>query len=484
MGLAPIIALAWTGCADDEGATGYGPIYVDPGGTFGAEFSINVVGRGRVQTSGPEIDCPSACFAKYIFKSSTADGAAGALSLKATPTAGSRFAGWSFSTDPVGTRGRGSANCNPVLRPGADPQVDRNALEIELPYGETAGTPPAGKESACQGQTTVPLIYNVTATFVTDPPVELDAGSDAGSLEVAYTAPAVGAIGREVGLTANGYLYWHYQTGGLSGIAYDSNPSTGGAPQTASVIVPVSSTSFTLFEVDPYGVVYQATSGAISVIRYGLTSPTTMGGSPPTCNALAVDSSYNVYCRTASTIVQWTYPSYTTGNILYSGLPSGTDLHAESSGGSLYYSSTSSSALLSLPITGADGSVASPTTVVSGSFGAVNLEANSSRFFWIDPSGSVRASSSKFAPASPYDTQVPPSTSFRHLAQDPNSTAHFWVASSSAIYHAYYFGDTGPGVTEPLRTGLSGIAGMTADSSYVYISQTDGTIRRVSTSEL
>jgi hypothetical protein len=327
----------------------------------------------------------------------------------------------------------------------------------------------------------VPAVYNVTATFETDAPVDLDSGSDGGSLPVAYNPPVIGAIGREIGLTQSNYLYWHFVAGGQSGIAYDSNPSGGGV-HTASVIVEPG-TPIVLFEVDPYGVAYQDNLGAIRMIRYGQVSPALMGGGAQSCTALAVDTSYNVYCRTSTTVLQWTYgSSYASPVVLYSGLPSGNDLHVESASGALYFSS--SSAVLSLPISGADGSVATPTTIVSGSVGSTNLEANSTRFFWLDSSGYVRASSGKSSGATAYDTSVPPSTSFKYLAQDPNTTTHFWVASASAIYHAYYIGGTSQGATMPLRTGLSGIGGLTADSNYVYTSHADGTIRRVLASDL
>lgn len=83
-----------------------------------------------------------------------------------------------------------------------------------------------------------------------------------------------------------------------------------------------------------------------------------------------------------------------------------------------------------------------------------------------------------------YDTSVPPSGTFKFLAQDSNSSSHFWVASSTGVYHSYYFGGLSSGATEPLRTDLSGINGMTADYYYVYLSMSDGTIRRISATSL
>jgi hypothetical protein len=479
IGLTPIVALSWGGCSDDDN-NAFGPAYVDPGGTHGAEITVSIIGPGRVTTNLSGLDCPSDCFAKYVFTSAAADGASGSVALKAAPTPGAKFKGWSFSTAPVGAKGRGAANCNPVMRAGTDPPVDKGAREIQLPYGEATGTAPAGQEAACSGSTKVPVLYNVTATFETDDPVNLDggveSGLDGGNFETIYNAPVTNAVAGEVGITQGGYLYWRFTTpSGLSGIAFGSNPD-GFAPQAPQIVVTPSSPSISLFEVDSPGVAFQNSLGEVGLIRY--VSPTTsiaMGGTAPTCSALAVDPSFNVYCRTASTIVQWAAPNYASGTVLYSGLPSGTDLYVDSALGSLYFSGSSS--ILSLPISGADGSTATPTTVASGTSGSSNLEGNSSRFFWLTSSAAY-ASSSKSAPTSVSSVGLPASQ-WRYLAEDVESPSFFWVASSSSIYHAYYLGNTGPDTTTSFQTGLS-IAGMTADATYVYTSHTDGTIRRMS----
>ncbi|HVJ91868.1 MAG TPA: hypothetical protein VM580_18840, partial [Labilithrix sp.] len=152
VGLIPVVSLAWIGCSDDEPA---GSGRVDPGGTFGAEVTVTVIGPGRVKGSLPGVDCPTRCFAKYIFESARADGATSTIGLKATASRGAKFKGWTFSSEPIGTQGRGPDKCNPVLRAGTDPGVDKSAAEIELPYGETTGTPPAGQEGPCGGYTKV-----------------------------------------------------------------------------------------------------------------------------------------------------------------------------------------------------------------------------------------------------------------------------------------------------------------------------------------
>jgi len=481
LGLAPVVAFGW-GCSDDE-KTGVGPTIVDPGGTHGAEVAVAIIGRGRVQTSIPGLDCPSDCFSKYVFTSKTADGAAGGVTLKATPTPGSRFTGWTFDTEPVGSRGRGPESCNPVKRPGSQPAVDTSASEIVLPFGEVVGTSPAGQEGACGAFTTVPVVYKVTATFVTDPIIEAgvdagDAGDDGGTPDTVYNPPTVGAISRGMGMTQNGRLWWHYQAAGQDGVAYGTAPSSSIIPQTPQTTSPAPDSTISLFEVDPYGVIYQTTLGTIRVIRYTSSIVTTIPGTPPSCTALSVDSSYNAYCRTPSSIVMWQYPSYSTPITLYTNVPSGTDLLVESSSGPMYFSS--SSAILSLPTTDTDGGVASPTTVIDSRFSPRGLEANNSYFWWLESTTSFYTSTGKVGSPTAINTNVPGASGYAYTAQDPATTASYWVANTSSIYRATNSGG-GTASTQLFRSGLSNVGGIAVDSQYVYwTQQSDGFIRRAS----
>lgn len=476
MGITPIVALAWAGCADDDTGNAAGPAYVDPGGTHGAELTVTIKGRGRVTASMPGLDCPSDCFAKYIFTNATADGAASKVSLKATPTPGSKFGGWSFSTEPVGSRGRGPAHCNPVLRSGSDPGIDNTALEIELPYGETTGTAPEGNEGACSAFTKVPIVYNITATFTTDPPVNFDGGSDAGALDAVYNPAQPDALNREIGMTQNGRLFWHFRSSGQSFVAYGTSPSSSSAPQTPQVLSTLPDSTITLFEVDPYGVVYQTAASTIYVVRYSSTLVRTIPGISPSCNALAIDSSYNVYCRTTSTIVMWEYATtYSTPITLYTDVPNGTDLVVESSPGPIYF--TDSSSILMLPTSEADGGAAAPTTLISSRVSPRGLESSSSYLWWLESTTSFYTSTSKSGSPIAMNTMLPFSSGYQFTASDPSSSS-FWVASSSAIYRATNDG-LGTAGSQLFRDDLQNIGGIAADSQYVYWTQlSDGIVRR------
>jgi hypothetical protein len=466
----PSAIMAWAGCSSSK-SDGTSGGFVDPGGTFGAEVSVVVTGRGRVLSATPGIDCPGSCFTKYIFTSGAADGAAGGLVLKAIPTPGLSFKGWHFDTSPSGSAGRGPDNCNPVQRPGSTPPGAGNGVDLTLPFGEATGSAPAGQEGACAGFTQVPLAYKITAEFDSDLPPG-DSGVDAGPSETVYLPANGSSTAYDLGMVGSA-LYWRYNNGVGDGVAYGSFP-TEGVSQSPSIVSSASSgQTITLFQVDANGVIYQTSSGLFAV-RSNSSFPTQVGTSiPPTCNALSMDSSYNVYCRTSSSIVTWSYPSYTTMTTLYSGVPFGSTLVVESSFGQMYYGS--SSAIEAISVSG-DGGLASPTLVVSA-IAPTHLRPSSSHLWWLDASGYVYATASKSTLTSSTDTGIPSSLSYRYFSPDPSNSSAFWVASDTAIHHAVY-----AGTSKPFRTGMSSINGMAADYQYVYFTQTDGTIKRASRS--
>jgi hypothetical protein len=318
------------------------------------------------------------------------------------------------------------------------------------------------------------VAYHATATFNT--PI-VDAGFDAGDQgTILYNAPTLGAVGHEMGMTSNGYLFWRYSTAGQDGIAYSTSPDTSvGLPLTPQVIVNPGA-AISGFKVGSYGVVYKTAFG-VYLLSSSSTTPTLMGGVTPACDALALDTSSlpNVYCRTTSgTIVMWSWPSYATPTTIWSGIPSnigGTDLVVESS---IYFSTTTSISYVS--VSGGDGGVPSPSTLVSGQAGPHGLFASSSHYWWFDSAGNLFANTTKSSTIA-YNTNVPPTSVFQFLAADPSSSDYAWVASPSEIYHAYYFGASS---TRQFKSSLLGVGGIAADYSYVFWTLQDGTVRRAS----
>ncbi len=464
LGLSPVIAVAWSaGCS--ESIEGGGGNFVDPGGTYGAEISLTVTGRGRVTANLPGVDCPGDCFAKYIFSNATADGAAGGLTLKAHPTPGSTFKGWSFSADPIGSRGRGRDNCNPITRPGSMPPVSPTSLEISVPFGEVEGNAPPGKENECAGFRKVPVVYKVTANFETEIP---DAGVDAGEGEILYQSPGAGSTGMDIGL-AGGKLFWRYSSGSYHGVAYGDFP-TGAAPQTAIPLVsPVNWLS--QFEVDPNGVVYQSSGGSVSFISsLGTPQVTTMSPSAGTCYAVAVDTSSNVYCRTSTSIVRWPSP-YTAIEPVWNSVPFGYDLLIDND--KIYYST--SSGIYTLPLEGGDGGTASPTLYTSSIPDRLQgIESSGPYLWWASSYLYACSKASCLTPTNTGSSVGASGITSERMAAD-TSSIYFWAATSSTIYRSYYGGGTS---TTVFKSGLSGIGGIAADSSYVYWTQSDGSVRR------
>lgn len=470
-------ASVWnSGCSD---TTPGGTPYVDPGGTFGAELSVTVKGRGRVITTVPGLDCPSDCFSKTIYASSTADGAAGGITLRAIPTPGSKFRGWSFANDPVGTRGRGPEPCNPITRPGTTPSVDTSGVEITLPFGEIAGTPPAGKEATCAIYTTVPIVYAIVAEFDgSDVVVTPDGGGDGGVNEIAFNAPtgaSTTGTPTDIGIAAGLQVFWRFlSTTGYYGVATGAADDVAGlTPQV--VVSPSSTTSVNQFEVDSNGAIWQNALGIFYAPYNAPTAPTQMGGgSVGTCSALAADSTDNVYCRVGTSLYKWTAPAYALPQLLFTNLPTGSDLAVETNSGEAYFSG--SSAVYSISTFMADGGFASPTTLTTSTFSNNSLESNTSYLWWISSSALYRGA--KTVGGTPINTlsSVTPSATVSRFALDPASSLYAYAATSSGtIYRAYYNGGT---TSQVFKSNLGTIGGVAVSSQYVYWTEPGGRVRR------
>jgi hypothetical protein len=482
--------LVWAGCSSSSSGGG-GSATVDPGGVYGAEISVKVVGRGNVSSKLPGIDCPNSCFKRYAFKSAADVGATTGVTLTAQVTSDKvRFAGWKLDATPLGTRGRGPDNCNPIVRDSTIAAVDTNAAEITLPFGTVQGRPPAGQEGACGGYTDVPTSYSITATFE-DIPIP-DAGFDAddgGGPDLLYDRPVYNAnevtdaVGKDIGIPSSSStsLYWRWQNAlGNSGVSLGS--TFGGT--TPQVVVPPTQ-GITLFGVD-YHVVYQTADGGLHVIQGGGSLPVDLIGAP-TCVAVASDSSY-AYCRTAGPaggLYRWSVGGGSATQ-LFSNLPTGNDLWIDNSGSTsnIYMSDSAggvaaSGAVVYTPKSTADGGLeATLTQLATGLTLPTGVRGTYYHLFWLSKpvgGGAVQATSGKTGVQSPYSS-VPLTANLERFAVNPNesSTSYFWVATPSEISKAYYAGS----VLTTLRTGLNTVGGLAVDSTYVYWTTADGRVFR------
>lgn len=466
LGFLPIGALAWMGCGDATSKKIEGLGKADPGGTWGAQVAVTVVGRGRVKTSANTIDCPSsACFHTDVFPNNQADGASGGITLTAEPTAGSKFLGWSFEAVNLGASGRGPDTCNPVQRPTTLPTVNAADLNITLPYGQVDGTSPVGQEGACGAFKTVPLAYKVTATFEGDLP---DAGPDAndgGAGEVVTDVASNGAFSATALGIASGYLFMHVAEAAGDAVYYLSTPESTFVPQTASKSGSLTS-SITRFKVESSGVVLADSNNDLWAVRSS--SPSTLmkvgsTNSIGTCNQVAMDFSNNVYCRTSTAIAIWKFSSSTSSwgspTTPFVDLSFGSEIAVDSS--NIYYAA--SSEIRSVPLNGTDASV--PQTIVSSVFNPSFLIQSSTRLAWSD-SGSINVSSGKFSSSSVTPTGLGAIVGIPlALAVDPNSSSTLYALGNLGIGRV-----SSGGTPETIKSENGGLAGMAVGYTYVFYS--------------
>lgn len=462
LGLSPVAALGWMGCSDDDSSAPSVLGKPDPGGTWGAQVGVTVIGRGRVSTVGRGIDCPrassgssSGCAATVVFPNNAADGATGGLTLVAEPNPGGKFLGWTFEPATIGTSGRGPDRCNPVTRTASVPSVDVSALQITLPYGEMAGTPPTGREGECADAfRKVPLAYQLVATFSGD---LVEAGVDGGLDDpTIYDLPAGGTSPVLIGRTSGGYLYWFYTEGAETAVAVGLSPESSSLPQSPTRITSVPTAYYR--RVEPSGLVLMDPDGEISVVRQA--SPTTIlhAGSSSglgTCSAVAMDASSNVHCRLSSSIATWKFNGATydaTPTVTFTGLPYGLALGVDLT--SLYYNDASH--IMSVPLNGTDASA--PATVVSSvtlSLGTPLL-ASSQRLAWLQSTG-VFASSNKLPGASVTATSLTTTTvgNVQGFAFDPLDAQVLFAAGTKGIFGARIDGGATSVRTSPSITGMA-----------------------------
>lgn len=482
--------LVWAGCSSDS-SDGGNPNAVDPGGTYGAEITINVIGRGSVASDLPGLSCPGSCFKRYAFKSAADVGATTGVKLKSVITTERvRFAGWKLEPTPVGARGRGPDNCNPVVRDSTVLTIDPNAAEIMLPFGTSQGRAPVGQEGACGGYLDVPTSYTVTATFE-DIPIP-DAGVDAddgGGPDLFYDKPVyngsvVGdAVGKEIGITLNSssYLYWRWTTANnMSGVSR-ATTSGGGTP----VVVVPPTKAISILGID-YHVVYQTNDGVLHVIQAGGNLPLDLPNAPGACVAVASDSTY-VYCRTASTGADGGLYKWTVAGVgptpVFTNLPPGSDLWVDPINAYVYLTDTSGGAgaarVLYTPQVTIDGGYEATFSELATSLTSPSaLRGNSSRIYWLQNQGGGAQGLVSLNKTSlnqtPY-VAFPLTAGINRIAVYASDSTYFWVASANEIDRAYY---SGASALSPIRTGLNNVGGLTVDSSYAYWTTQDGRVFR------
>ncbi len=470
----PAAIVVWAGCSSSSSNNGLAK--PDPGGTFGAEIVLHIVGGGRVVSTPEALDCPGgadACFHRFIVD----PGAKPDIALKAETATNWRFSGWTFNNTSPGTRGKGGDSCQPFTRASspAPGGVDLSNPEIKVPTGSTGGTPPKRQEGLCASD--VPLAYDVTATFVYSPIPDAgqdveDTGydaADAGAVPSIFDPPALGATAGAI-FYKNSRLYWQWDSGGQSAIG--TGFTSGGSRTDYVALGPV----ITAFNVNGY-VAFQSSNGFGAIpLTGGSTIP--LAGAP-SCAAVTTDSSY-AYCRTTSDVRRWDLFGTDAGaatTILASGLPSGPDLGVDSS--YLYYSATSAGTVNSVLLSSLsllDGGTPTPNIIASGQSSPSNVQVYSSYALWQTSSGSLgQAFRSGGGAVTTLDTK----SGLRNFVV---ASGYVWyvVAPSSAqgassIWRVSYAG----GTPTLVHAGLTDVRGITSDGSYVYYTQGDGKVYRL-----
>ena len=471
---------AWPACESHDASSGAAE--VDPGPTFGAEVTVDVVGRGRVTSPSGSIDCPAQCFTRVVVDEATVDGAEQGLVLTAEATPGAHFMGWKAARLELGVRARGPAQCSPMMRSSTAPPGNLASRFLTLPFGETIGKPPAGHEAECADVTAVPVAYALIATFEDDF-APRDAGPDAADgagVEVVFEPPAgMMAQAKELGVV-QGSLYWRFQIGdGRSGIAMGRLAN----PLQTAVVVPADQL-IRLFGVDEH-VVYERGSGLFS-IPAGSATPFFLGSLAQTCDAVASDST-TVYCRapngTGSVVNAWPVQGGQSARLVHI-LPRGQALAVDDQTQRMFVTDESvggaaTSLVSSVPLAGIGGTP-QVTNLTAGQTAPRSLKAGLANLFWIDqPSADTFVAVSGPKLTFGQATQGFGSTYLRFVAADPTSTTTYWAAVGSPGNAASQIVqiNVGGGFTT-FRSELTGVGGLAVDNAYVYWTQSNGRVYR------
>ncbi|MBS2019507.1 MAG: hypothetical protein JST00_41985 [Deltaproteobacteria bacterium] len=455
---------------------------VDPGGTFGAEINVRVVGRGRVKDAIGGLSCPSGCFARYVYRDRAAAGATDRVTLIAEAATGARFVGWTFEATPLGTRGRGPDRCSPLTRAAATPPGDLAAATIDVALGEIAGKPPAGRETECVDDLAVPLAYDATATFV-EAASDGGDGGDGSREEVYLEPPVLGYRGRDVvayGSVVDTLVYWLLESGSTTRLAF---AQVSGATKSVTTVVNTTLTDVRVRHMGPI-IAMQTGDGTMATVRASLGDSfgQTFSSGGTICRALATDES-TVFCRTDDSVV--TFDLNGVKRVLHSGL---TD-----AGSAIGVASSPATGTTALLFTGpnGDGGLAIQSAPRFGDGGVPPIQslvgsvtsdpkvlaANQSNVLWLEANGgSGRAFLASNAPASTTFAIGPgPSPGLEHLRLDPRSETGAFLASSAP---AAILQSKGTAVSS-VRAGLPSLGGLAVTPGFVYWTDDAGRVLRI-----
>jgi hypothetical protein len=481
---------AWACGRTDTAATAGAD--VDPGPTYGVEITVAIKGRGRVVSDPPALDCPANCFARIVLDNPTFDGSDKGLALTASATVGAHFVGWTYEAVDVGVRARGPSECSPMMRSSTVLPITGTSTRLDVHYGETQGTPPAGHEAACADFRTVPVAYALTATFE-ESSVGPGPGPQPGPpVEVLFEPPTLGVVvAREIGITG-GRLYWRFDRAGASGVASGQPDGKGGG----SIVVVQPFDPIRRFHVGRHVVMQhgsEQSSGYIDIILSGTTTERYIGFMSYQCGSLTSDDT-TAYCRafTADGAVTYLFALPFAGGgptYLYT-LPPGNaqaDLAVNDQG--FYFSEDRGedlqgrSLIESAPPFPDGGTSTTPivTKLVFGLTKPKGLTIGPTNFFWLDDQAEnfTVASSAPLTGADAGLNRAVPGGRF--IATDPTSPTTFWIAlsPSNAKGDAYIVKASALSTQlTPFRSGLTGIGGITADATHVYWTQNDGRVYR------
>ena len=456
---------------------------LDPGPTFGIEVTVSVLGNGRVVSLPSGIDCPSSCFARITSADRVFDGSDLGLSLTPAAGIGAHFVGWTAQPLVSGTRARGPAECSPMKRNALGPPIGPIGDTIELPYGETQGTPPKGQAAKCADYTTVPVAYAVVATFEDEPAPPFFGQDAAPPGEVLFEPPALGVVvAREIGVVGD-QLYFRYDQGNAtSAIVRGAKDGKGGL----SLAIAPGSSTYRSVSIGP-NIVAQTQNLVFEMLNVTTLQRGTQTSLGVSCTSVVTDNA-SAYCRfvsgSQSFLYTWALDGTGFPRYIYT-LPFGSDLAVDDA--NVYFTDVPFGGALKMATletaTKAPDASGLPdaSKLVPGLNNPSRLVVTASDLLWLDIDESSQPTvlgyvSKTGADAATFDTLGAPTTA---IAVDPTDPKTFYIGLASAGSAAQIIRTRTDGSGyQTFLYGLESVNGVAVDATYVYWTQNDGRVYR------